>query len=67
MRGNWYIPGENSYIYKMLDSLGVKALLSQGIKGRKKVSRDQIIKSLGVADIWLPQSNEKSVEKFLNI
>ena len=61
--GNWYIPGENSYIYKMLDSLGVKALLSQGIKGRKKVSRDQIVKSLGVADIWLPQSNEKNAEK----
>lgn len=61
--GNWYIPGENSYIYKMLDSLGVKALLSQGIKGRKKVSRDQIIKSLEDTDIWLPQSNEKNVEK----
>tara|TARA_B100000925_G_scaffold291660_1_gene280631 strand:- start:5157 stop:6224 length:1068 start_codon:yes stop_codon:yes gene_type:complete len=61
--GNWYIPGENSYIYKMLDSLGVKALLSQGVKGRKKVSRDQIIKSLEAADIWLPQSNEKNAEK----
>jgi len=61
--GNWYIPGENSYIYKMLESLGVNILLSRGVKRRKKVSRDQIIKSLGVADIWLPQSNEKNDKK----
>jgi iron complex transport system substrate-binding protein len=59
--GNWFVPGENSYIYEMVRLVGGKVPLSTGYPSRRKVSRDDILRALKKTDVWFPQSNERDI------
>ena len=65
-QGSWFVPGNKSYIKKMLSDLGVKVLPVVDSDNRLKVSREIILSSLRKADFWFPQSNQKSKKIFLN-
>ena len=59
-QGSWFVPGNKSYIKKMLKDLGVKVLPAIDSDNRLKVSREIILSSLKKANFWLPQSNQRS-------
>ena len=63
--GSWYVPGNNSFLYQMLNSLGCTVLLSEDKKERTKVNREEIIKALDKSTVWFPQSNVTSRKRLL--
>ena len=68
--GSWFVPGRESYIYRLLNDIKADVLLGHRFKKRTKVSREDILNALKEVDVWLPQSSETSKRdlfKFLGL